>query len=900
MHDHWSSNRNLSGVAMNSIADRSSTPSILLSCGICACLLVVPCTAVAEEEDRAALFDDLTVTGSSVPTAADALPNRVTIIDSNRIKASGLDSNLLDVLRKLVPSFEGRSNIGNSNARNDNQNTAGGSQAMLLNMDTLVLINGRRVAIDAVASLIGGKTFVDLNRIPVVAVDRIEILADGASSVYGSDAVGGVINVILKSDYVGGEIGERFGQANDYIERSQYFLLGKSIENIGISAIGSVSHTDPLFARSRSFTPSSQYLSLLVAQDKKAVSLNFNDDLSSNGRLVLYSDLQYASVSSSAQRHPVTFNGFSDNAMPNEIRDDDVSVRWTVGLKGNMGGGWGWDTAYVYCEDKVQQDRTNLIYKHNFNALGAGGYDAAGNVDASGQYSLLYNGTSASSGTVLVPKVANPSSLPTVDLAALSGLLFGTEHLTMSSRINSWDGKLHGTIGGLPAGKPAFVVGLARREEGLEGDADPNGRSSVNGDAGPLAQQTVQQWIGGSFHDHYNGDRIVEAAFGEVRVPITSSNWNVANLYSLDLIGALRVEHYSDAGWSSVPRAAFMWQPFDAQLTLRGGVSKSFTAPPMVQVDGPSDTRMVGSGVLAGLFPGTTNNGFNGADLTNPKLRPSTALARTISASYRPNRIPGLTLGAEFHDIEQSDTPGGIGFNVILDSVNRLGQASPYSSLAAFGAFPGQIGAMAVNAGDITACIHSAGKCSNLYAVDYWINKGSANVKFSTFTVSYARPIQGYGLVSIDSAATFINSYRVRDFSNAPWYQYAGTTSSSYGTLPRWHFYNNLTWQIARYSVSVAQTYIDSVQDMGAGGSIASAPARVNAYQTYDLRLAYHGGPVIGQYGRAWAAALGVNNLTDRMPPSSATFLGVDGVSGDISSYSPIGRFVYLEGSFKF
>src|ERR1019366_1837950 len=136
---------------MHKVTHRSLTPTFLLSSAICACLFAISRMAAAEDDDQAALFNDLTVTGSSVPTAADSLSNSVTIIDANKIKASGLNSNLLEVLRKLVPSFAGRSNIGNSNARNDNQNTAGGSQAMVLNMDTLVLINGRRVAIDAIA-----------------------------------------------------------------------------------------------------------------------------------------------------------------------------------------------------------------------------------------------------------------------------------------------------------------------------------------------------------------------------------------------------------------------------------------------------------------------------------------------------------------------------------------------------------------------------------------------------------------------------------------------------------------------------------------------------------------------------------------------------------------------------
>ena len=68
---------------------------------------------------------------------------------------------------------------------------------------TLVLINGRRVA---PFGFTGGATFVDINQIPVGAIDRIEVLLDGASAIYGSDAVAGVVNVIMRRGYRGIEV----------------------------------------------------------------------------------------------------------------------------------------------------------------------------------------------------------------------------------------------------------------------------------------------------------------------------------------------------------------------------------------------------------------------------------------------------------------------------------------------------------------------------------------------------------------------------------------------------------------------------------------------------------------------------------------------------------------------
>ncbi len=68
----------------------------------------------------------------------------------------------------------------------------------LRNRPTLVLINGRRAATSPVAAS-GGYAFTDVSMIPVSAIERVEVLADGASATYGADAVGGVVNIILKS-----------------------------------------------------------------------------------------------------------------------------------------------------------------------------------------------------------------------------------------------------------------------------------------------------------------------------------------------------------------------------------------------------------------------------------------------------------------------------------------------------------------------------------------------------------------------------------------------------------------------------------------------------------------------------------------------------------------------------
>src|SRR5882672_11238684 len=201
-----------------------------------------------------AALEAITVTGSLLPTTPDQVAVSVISLDARQMEQNGISTNPLEILRKAIPSFAGRSNAGTSNANNDNQRTAGGSQLQLRNLPTLILVNGRRVANSGVGG-INGKNFVDVNQIPAAAIDHIEVLTDGASSLYGSDAIGGVVNFILKKNYRGLDAGGRFGSADGgYDEKSAYVTGGTEFAGISITATASFLKTEPLFQNKRSFT----------------------------------------------------------------------------------------------------------------------------------------------------------------------------------------------------------------------------------------------------------------------------------------------------------------------------------------------------------------------------------------------------------------------------------------------------------------------------------------------------------------------------------------------------------------------------------------------------------------------------------------------------------------------
>src|SRR5438105_14276780 len=105
--------------------------------------------------------------------------------------------------------------------------------------NTLVIVNGRRTVPTANAS--GGTVFVDLNRFPIAMVERVEVLKDGASAIYGADASAGVVNIILRKDFNGVEISGSYGNSihTDVAEKNYSLFAGaasgKASATVGLS-----------------------------------------------------------------------------------------------------------------------------------------------------------------------------------------------------------------------------------------------------------------------------------------------------------------------------------------------------------------------------------------------------------------------------------------------------------------------------------------------------------------------------------------------------------------------------------------------------------------------------------------------------------------------------------------
>ncbi|MEQ1820710.1 MAG: TonB-dependent receptor, partial [Terricaulis sp.] len=182
----------------------------------------------ANEEGATASDDqeEIVVTGTRIRGAAPAGSHVITL-DREDIDQTGR-STVQEVLQTLPQNFGGSQNEatqeGTQNARS---NFTYGSTVDLRGLGadaTLTLVDGHRLA----PAGVGG--YIDISTIPLSAVERVEVLADGASAAYGADAVAGVVNLILRDDFEGAETGLRFGVTSQggASERSFSQLLGTS------------------------------------------------------------------------------------------------------------------------------------------------------------------------------------------------------------------------------------------------------------------------------------------------------------------------------------------------------------------------------------------------------------------------------------------------------------------------------------------------------------------------------------------------------------------------------------------------------------------------------------------------------------------------------------------------
>ena len=231
--------------------------SVLIACGASAAVMAVQ-PAMAQE---AAQLERVVITGSSIKriAAEGALP--VTVMKAEEIKASGVTS-MVDLVKKLS-SAQG-STGESASVGGSSFGFSGISIHNIGETRTLVLLNGRRLAQFGGQTLTGFAAGFDLNSIPLSAIDRVELLTDGASALYGADAIGGVVNFITKRNSTEGDV--TIGMSNPAKGAQEKRLSATkgfgTLEDNGYNVMLSFGHDErtQLFSTDRSFAKTGKVL----------------------------------------------------------------------------------------------------------------------------------------------------------------------------------------------------------------------------------------------------------------------------------------------------------------------------------------------------------------------------------------------------------------------------------------------------------------------------------------------------------------------------------------------------------------------------------------------------------------------------------------------------------------
>lgn len=268
-------------------------------------LIIERATPSAEHGTLGATDDpEIFVTGSRIRGAPVASP--VISITGEAIRDAG-QSNLGEVARSLPQSFGGGQNpgVGFNVPTGSGGNIGGGSSVNLRGLGsdaTLTLLNGRRLPYSA------SRQGIDISAIPLAAVDRLEVVADGASALYGSDAVAGVVNVILKHDFDGLETRALLGGSTDGGNFQQQYgaIAGHRWDTGGAFATYEYADGSAILAKDRDYASARPGVTLMPGSRRHAVAASGHQRLGDN--LSVEFDALY-NHRSSATTYPLNFAG---------------------------------------------------------------------------------------------------------------------------------------------------------------------------------------------------------------------------------------------------------------------------------------------------------------------------------------------------------------------------------------------------------------------------------------------------------------------------------------------------------------------------------------------------------------------------------------------------------------
>jgi iron complex outermembrane recepter protein len=619
---------------------------------------------------------EVLVTGSHIARPASEQTGPVVLVTSADIERAGSDS--IGKILQGLPAQTGATT-------NTNDNFGDGSTRINLrglgDERTLVLLNGRRFIFGG----LGADSSVDIDTIPVSMVDRIEVLGSGASAIYGSDAVAGVVNVITRKHYSGVEVGTdyRIAERADGAIRTAH-LLGGHDDDRG-NFVAGIEYVDQSAVSQASRAYSAHVESLVSPAGPVVQTGSFSNPQGvfiAPGNIQGWSDALLTRVTGSSGSATSDFRPFDPttdffNYAPYNYLQTP-SERTAIWLSGRYKLT---DSIEVFAEGLAQRRRSFQGYEpSDYSNFRAGGAVTWARNDATETNSgvllrdalrLAVGPSGPDAAGNIVCGTPDPVTHIVAPVDVIAGCvplnLFGGQGVdgrgtitpnqiayisrTLRNRGNNqhWvvDGNLTGPLGRLPDGTIDWAIGAQFRRESGALALDPlTGRGVAGGFTLQLPSEAV-----------FTSDEI----YGEARVPFARDRIG-ANLLEVNL--GTRYSHFSSFGAHTSAQVGVLWRPVHA-ITLRGQHSQVFRAPstfesyaaPQLEVQAIADPcgsaptsqqqiHCAANGVPGGAYEMAQTHGTQVVFGGYPQLRPEAGESWSAGISLAPDQ-PHLSVTAD-------------------------------------------------------------------------------------------------------------------------------------------------------------------------------------------------------------------------------------------------------------
>ena len=902
--------------------------------------------------DKAKTLGAVSVTGSLIRRVDTETASPVVTLDRAAITNNGNPT--LGNLLQALPSVAGTA----TNTQN-NSNGGGVASPTLEGGDGAARISLRGLGTDRTLVLVDGQRLAnaDLNMIPQNMIQRVDVLAEGASTAYGSDAIGGVVNFILRKDFQGAEasINDGISSHGDGQRHGGTFTVGASGEQGNVVAGIDYNKQDPVVATRRGFSayqlslyssglqvsgshtiptgrmqvPASEYPNCHASGGITNVTL-----ASGNGSALgdyrcfssasdVYNYNAYNYIQTKNERTDVfvlgnykfndyvsffadAFYNHTDSSGQDAPAPTSVNDGWSVaadnpnnpfGVAFNSGSGNFYGVRLSGLGTRLHTFSTQNE-QLNTGLRGSFGqsswsWDASIDYGHTHRVQTDYNEVNVPAFQAAINAGANIFDQADPSVAALLAKGVDAPVYTLTDTMKQAQFDASGELWDLPAGAVQLSTGALYRKSTM--DYGVTSDAILNPATGTC---TVLQEACGS---PGGGGINVKELYAESLIPLLSQQPGV---YALNLDLGTRISDYSRSGTTTNSKIAIEYRPV-ADLLLRGTVSQVFRAPNLDELyDGRTITNPTVNDPCVNLSAAELAAHPNACQYVQPLTNNN--LGQQITAYYSGAVPVGSSLKPEkgkSYDLGLVYSPGWLdGASTSLD----LWRITLRDMLTTIQAQTVLNECYANDASPYCAFITRYGSASTLaggiYDVDTpVVNLGNLSTSGVDFSFNYAIP--HFALGSVDPGrfkltfnTTYVDTYKNDATPGQPGAQtinYAGTYTQQFGNISRWRGTLTLNWNLGNWSAQWQTRYIDHLHNLTAYADTGQAVSLPMASVAYHSLQVGYQVPAIHT-----RFDVGVDNLGDKNPP--LVYQNGLNYNVDTATYDTLGRYYWARATVKF